>query len=55
VTVKGDTVILAEVTYTYTSPFTFNLGTFKSVGTLSFSEKFYARPRNNKIACADCP
>ncbi len=59
VAVKGDTVIMAEATYTYNSPFNLvvsmaNKEKFKSVKGLVLSESFYLRPRRIKVVCSDC-
>lgn len=54
VTTKGESVILAEVTYTYKSPFDFKLATFQPIGDVKFDEHFYLRPRQTNIACNDC-
>jgi hypothetical protein len=44
-------LILAEVSYNYTSPY----GKF-IVGTLKMSDTFYTKPRRTiSVACTDCP
>jgi Flp pilus assembly protein TadG len=43
---SGDSVIMAEVTYTYTLPFTVNIPGFAALtGPYTMSNTFYAKPR----------
>ena len=54
VVTKGDSVILAEATYLYSSPFSFQLANYKPIGPVQLNEHFYLRPRQSNIACSDC-
>jgi Flp pilus assembly protein TadG len=46
----GDSVVMAETEYAYTSPIGYILP-----NALKFQETFYLRPRkSDKVACADC-
>jgi Flp pilus assembly protein TadG len=47
---SGQSVILAEITYSYASPSTTYL-----VGTITMSSSFYTRPRRSAtVTCSDC-
>ena len=55
---SGDSVIMAEVTYTYTLPFTVSIPGFASLtGPYTMTNTFYAKPRRvQKItAPSACP
>ncbi len=55
---SGDSVIMAEVTYTYTLPFTVNIPGFASLtGPYTMTNTFYSKPRRvQKItAPSACP
>ncbi|HEX8234087.1 MAG TPA: TadE/TadG family type IV pilus assembly protein [Caulobacteraceae bacterium] len=48
---EGDSVVMAETSYAYTSPIKYILP-----NALSFQETFYLRPRrSDKVVCNDCP
>jgi Flp pilus assembly protein TadG len=53
-TIKGESVIFAETSYTYSSPIQFEILGFKPITGLQLGEQFYLRPRGTKIPCSDC-